>query len=55
MLSIDPEASRAGVAARNSFGPLSERQVATMAQLRDRFFRDRSESELMPPSEPLPY
>ena len=46
---------RAGVAARNSFGPLSERQVATMAQLRDRFFPDRSESELMPPSEPLPY
>ncbi len=45
---------RAGVARRNSFGPLSERQVATMAELRERFFPDRSEEQLLPPSEPLP-
>lgn len=44
---------RAGVAERNSFEPLSERQLATMAGLRDRFFPDRSEEELLPPSEPL--
>jgi hypothetical protein len=46
---------RAGVAERNSFGPLSDRQLVTMAQLRERFFSDRSEQELLPPSEPLPY
>ena len=45
---------RAGVARRNSFGPLSERQLATMAELRERFFPDRSEEQLLPPSEPLP-
>lgn len=45
---------RAGVARRNSFGPLSDRQLATMAQLRDRFFPGRSDEELLPPSEPLP-
>jgi hypothetical protein len=44
---------RAGVAERNSFGPLSERQLATLAQLRERFFSDRSEDELLPPCEPL--
>jgi hypothetical protein len=44
---------RAGVAHRNSFGPLSERHLATLAQLSERFFPDRSEEEL-PPSEPLP-
>jgi hypothetical protein len=46
---------RAGVAAQNSFGPLSDRQRATLVQLRERFFPDRSEDELLPPSEPLPY
>jgi hypothetical protein len=46
---------RAGVAERNSFGPLSERQLAMLAQLRERFFPDRSEDELLPPCEPLPY
>jgi hypothetical protein len=45
---------RAGVAQRNSFGPLSERHRATLAQLRERFFPDRAEEELLPPSEPLP-
>jgi hypothetical protein len=44
---------RAGVAHRNSFGPLSERQLATMAELRERFFPHRRESDLLPPSEPL--
>ena len=39
---------------RNSFGPLSERQVADDAELRERFFPDRSEEQLLPPSEPLP-
>jgi hypothetical protein len=45
---------RAGVARRNSFAPLSARQLATMAELRERFFPDRSEEQLLPPSEPLP-
>jgi hypothetical protein len=45
---------RAGVAHRNSFGPMSERQLATLAQLRERFFPDRTEEELLPPSEALP-
>jgi len=45
---------RAGVARRNSFGPLSERHLATMAQLRERFFPDHSEEELLPALESLP-
>jgi hypothetical protein len=44
---------RAGVARRNSFGPLSERHLATMAELRERFFPDLSEEELLPPSAAL--
>jgi hypothetical protein len=44
---------RAGVARKNSFGALSDRQVATLAQLRERFFPDRTEEELLPPFEPL--
>jgi len=44
---------RSGVAARNSFGPLSERQLATMAELRERFFPELAEDDLLPPSEPL--
>jgi hypothetical protein len=44
---------RAGVARRNSFGPLSERQRARLDELRARFFPDRSEAELLPPCEPL--
>ena len=44
---------RAGVAKRNSFGPLSERQRATMAELRARFFPEVPEDDLLPPSEPL--
>jgi hypothetical protein len=46
---------RAGVAKRNSFGPLSERHLLTLARLREQFFPDRSEEELLPLSEPLPY
>jgi hypothetical protein len=46
---------RAGVAKRNSFGPMSERHLLTLARLREQFFPDRSEEELLPPSEPLPY
>ena len=45
---------RAGIAARNSFGPLSERHLATMAQLRERFFPERDEAELLPECRPLP-
>ena len=44
---------RAGVAEHNSFGPLSERQRATMAELRARFFPVVPEEDLLPPSEPL--
>jgi hypothetical protein len=44
---------RAGVAERNSFGLLSERQLVTLTQLRERFFPDRSEQELLPRCEPL--
>ena len=29
-------------------------QLATMAELRERFFPDLSEEQLLPPSEPLP-
>jgi hypothetical protein len=46
---------RAGVAQRNSFGPLSEQQLVALAQLRERFFPGRTEEELLPPCEPLPY
>src|SRR5262249_17854509 len=46
---------RAGVAERNSFGPLSERHLVTLAELRERFFPDRSDADLLPPSHPLPY
>ncbi len=45
---------RAGVAQHNSFGPLSDRHRAIMAQLRERFFPDKTEEELLPPSAPLP-
>jgi hypothetical protein len=45
---------RAGVAHRNSFGPMSAQQLATLAQLRERFFPNRPEEELLPPSEALP-
>ena len=44
---------RAGVAKRNSFGPLSERQRVTMAELRARFFPEVPDDDLLPPSEPL--
>jgi hypothetical protein len=44
---------RAGIAHRNSFGPLSERHRAALALLRERFFPDRAEDELLPESAPL--
>jgi hypothetical protein len=44
---------RAGVAERNSFGPLSERQIASMAELRERFFPELPEDALLPPAAPL--
>lgn len=44
---------RAGVAERNSFGPLSERHLDKMAELRERFFPDLPEADLLPPCEPL--
>jgi hypothetical protein len=44
---------RAGVAKRNSFGPLSERQRVTMAELRARFFPEVQDDDMLPPSEPL--
>jgi len=39
---------RAGLAARGSFGPLSEGQQASARQLRERFFPYQSETELAP-------
>ena len=39
---------RAGIASQGSFGPLSERQLASLAALRERFFPDRSQEELLP-------
>jgi hypothetical protein len=33
---------------QGSFGPLSEPQLASLAALRERFFPDRSEEELLP-------
>jgi hypothetical protein len=39
---------RAGLAARGSFGPLSEGQQASARQLRETFFPNRSETELAP-------
>ena len=44
---------RAGVARRNSFGPLSE-QLVTLARLRARFLPNLTEEDLLPPSERLP-
>jgi hypothetical protein len=46
---------RAGVAQRGSFGPLSEQHRVALGLLRQRFFPDRSEEELLPPSEPPSY
>ncbi len=39
---------RAGIASQGSFGPLSERQLESLAAVRERFFPDRSEEELLP-------
>jgi hypothetical protein len=45
---------RAGIASKGSFGPSSEHQLRSMAQLREKFFPDRSEAEFIPRIEPLP-
>lgn len=45
---------RAGIAQKNSFGPLSERHLDMLARLRERFFPDRTQEELLPPVEQLP-
>jgi hypothetical protein len=42
-----------GIAQRDSFGPLSERHRVALALLRERFFPDRAEDELLPESAPL--
>ena len=44
---------RAGIASQGSFGPLSERHLAALAELRERYFPERSEDELLPIVEPL--
>jgi hypothetical protein len=44
---------RAGIASQGSFGPLSEQQLSTRAQLRETSFPNRSEAELLPRTEPL--
>ncbi|HXF97468.1 MAG TPA: hypothetical protein VNJ46_02525 [Gaiellaceae bacterium] len=45
---------RAGIARMGSFGPLSDRQRATMDELRRRFFPERPEADLLPRIERLP-
>jgi hypothetical protein len=44
---------RAGIAAQGSFGKLGEKQLRAMRDLKERFFTDRSESELTPRIERL--
>jgi hypothetical protein len=44
---------RPGIASQGSVGPLSERHLAALTQLRERFFPDRTEGELLPVVEPL--
>ena len=44
---------RAGIASQGSFGPLSERHLAALAELRERYFQQRSEDELLPIVESL--
>ena len=44
---------RAGIASRGSFGPLSDRHLEVMQQLRERFFFGLPESELEPLITPL--
>lgn len=45
---------RVGIAAQGSFGELGEKQLRAMSALKERFFPDRSDRELMPRVEPLP-
>jgi hypothetical protein len=44
---------RVGIAAQGSFGKPGEKQLRAMQALKERFFSDRSASELMPRVEPL--
>ena len=44
---------RLGIAQQGSFGPLSERQLSSMRQLRERFFSHHPERELDPGVEPM--
>jgi hypothetical protein len=44
---------RAGISGRGSFGPLSERQRASLRKLRETFFPDRGVDDLAPSIEPL--
>jgi hypothetical protein len=44
---------RVGIAAQGSFGKLGEKHLRAMAALKERFFPDRSDDELMPRIEPL--
>jgi hypothetical protein len=44
---------RSGIARQGSFGGLSETQLSAMRRLRERFFADISETDLLPHVEPL--
>jgi hypothetical protein len=45
---------RIGIASRGAFGALTDKQVHSLARLRQAFFSDAPEDELMPRVEPLP-
>ena len=44
---------RVGIAQQGSFGPLSQRQLDSMSKLKEKFFPERSEVELVPRIERL--
>ena len=45
---------RIGIATRGAFGELNEKQRRSLGRLKDAFFADRSDDELMPLITPLP-
>jgi hypothetical protein len=45
---------RIGIASRGAFGALTDKQLHSLARLRDTFFSDATEEQLMPRVEPLP-
>ncbi|MEZ0233757.1 MAG: hypothetical protein ACAH81_02265 [Actinomycetota bacterium] len=45
---------RIGIASRGAFGELNEKQRRSLGRLKDAFFADRSDDELMPRITPLP-